>query len=71
MVVAVMKFSYTVEEVEENLLTGFGLVGDLQTWKKRWFVLRSSKIAYYKDDKVGFSTFSVYSFRRQILLPSF
>ncbi len=22
-----------------------------KTWKKRWFVLRSSKLAYYKNDK--------------------
>lgn len=23
-----------------------------KTWKKRWFVLRTEKLAYYKDDKV-------------------
>ena len=24
-----------------------------KTWKKRWFVLRTEKLAYYKDDKVS------------------
>jgi len=26
---------------------------DLQAWKKKWFVLRTGKIAYYKDDRVS------------------
>lgn len=23
-----------------------------QAWKKKWFVLRTGKLAYYKDDRV-------------------
>jgi hypothetical protein len=29
----------------------FPLLLFLQTWKKRWFVLRESTLSYYKDDK--------------------
>ena len=28
---------------------------DHQAWKKKWFVLRTGKIAYYKDDRVSSS----------------
>lgn len=24
-----------------------------QQWKKKWFVLRATKLAYYKDNRVG------------------
>jgi hypothetical protein len=25
----------------------------MQAWKKKWFVLRTGKLAYYKDDRVS------------------
>ena len=26
---------------------------DSQVWKKKWFVLRTGKLAYYKDERVS------------------
>jgi hypothetical protein len=28
-------------------------LAESQNWKKRWFVLRTEKMAYYKDEKVS------------------
>lgn len=33
----------------------------LQSWKKRWFVLRNEKLAYYKDHKVSTAVSSQYT----------
>ena len=33
----------------------------MQVWKKKWFVLRTGKLAYYKDDRVSVSPLLLWS----------